>query len=69
MFRARRRSCTDQVVDHFFYSYLAAYSFFMAITLGSLMFTMLHHLARAGWSVEAVRRLAEGLSLEYVPGW
>jgi len=53
---------SDQMADHFFYSYLAAYSFFMAITLGALGFVMIQHLSRAGWSV-TVRRIAEGLSL------
>jgi hypothetical protein len=47
---------------HFFHAYLAAYVFFMAITLGALGFVLIHHLTRAGWSV-TVRRLAEGLSL------
>jgi hypothetical protein len=48
--------------SHFFHSYLAAYSFFLAITLGSLIFVIIQHLARAGWSV-TVRRLAERLGL------
>src|SRR4051812_18092389 len=41
---------------------MAAYTFFMAITLGSLAFVLIHHLTRAGWST-TVRRIAEGLSL------
>ncbi len=53
---------SEPLTDHFFYSYLAAYAFFMALTLGSLVFVIIQHLARAGWSV-TVRRLAEGLSL------
>jgi hypothetical protein len=54
---------TDEAtITHFFHSYLAAYSFFMAITLGSIAFILIHYLTRAGWSV-TVRRLAEGLSL------
>jgi hypothetical protein len=52
----------EHTVTHFFYSYLTAYSFFMALTLGALGFVLIQHLARAGWSV-TVRRLAEGLSL------
>ena len=50
------------MTTHFFHAYLAAYAFFMAITLGSLAFVMIQHLTRAGWSV-TVRRVAEGLSL------
>jgi hypothetical protein len=52
----------EQMVNHFFYSYLTSFSFFMAITLGALLFVLIQHLTRAGWSV-TVRRLAEGLSL------
>ncbi len=52
----------DEMRSHFFHSYLAAYSFFLAITLGSLAFVIIQHLARAGWSV-TVRRLAERLGL------
>jgi len=43
------------------HGYLVAFSFYLAITLGALFFVLLHHLARAGWSV-TLRRLAEGLS-------
>jgi hypothetical protein len=50
---------------HFFHSYLFAYCFFLAITLGSLAYVMIHHLTRAGWSV-TIRRLAEGLSLNVI---
>jgi hypothetical protein len=53
---------TEESQEQFFYSYLAAYSFYMAITLGALAFVMIQHLSRAGWSV-TVRRIAEGLSL------
>ncbi len=47
--------------EHFFYSYLLAFVYFLGLTLGALFFTMLHHLARAGWSV-VLRRIAEGLA-------
>ena len=48
---------------HFFHSYLAAFSFFTALTLcGALIFVLIQHASRAGWSV-TVRRVAEGLSL------
>ncbi|HKQ59759.1 MAG TPA: hypothetical protein VJS92_00660, partial [Candidatus Polarisedimenticolaceae bacterium] len=42
----------------FFRSYLVAYMFFLSLALGGMVFTLLQHLTRAGWSV-AVRRLAE----------
>jgi hypothetical protein len=45
----------------FFVSYLTAFSFFLAISLGALFFVMVQHLARAGWSV-TVRRVAEVLA-------
>jgi hypothetical protein len=53
---------TPEMRSHFFHSYLAAYSFFLAITLGSIIFVIIQYLARAGWSV-TVRRLAERLGL------
>ncbi len=45
----------------FCHGYLVAFVFYLTITLGSLFFVMLHHLARAGWSV-TLRRLAEALA-------
>ena len=45
----------------FFHCYLVAFVYFLSITLGGIFFMMLHHLARAGWSV-TVRRLAEGIA-------
>ncbi len=53
---------SDEMATHFFFSYLAAFTFFIAVTLGSLIFVLIQHLTRAGGSV-TVRRLAEGLSL------
>jgi hypothetical protein len=53
---------SPELKSHFFHSYLTAYSFFLAITLGSLIFVIIQHLTRAGWSV-TVRRLAERLGL------
>ncbi len=50
------------LTTHFFHAYLAAYVFFMAITLGAMAFVMIQHLTRAGWSV-VVRRVAEGMAL------
>jgi hypothetical protein len=45
----------------FFVSYLTAFSFFLAISLGAIFFVMVQHLARAGWST-TVRRTAENLA-------
>jgi len=44
----------------FYHAYLVAFVFYLTITLGALFFVLLHHLARAGWSV-TLRRLAEAL--------
>ena len=48
-------------VTHFWHAYLMAFAFFLAISLGALFFVMVHHLARAGWSV-LIRRVAECLA-------
>jgi hypothetical protein len=42
----------------FFASYLTVFAFFLCISLGSLFFIMVNHLARSAWSV-TVRRIAE----------
>jgi hypothetical protein len=52
----------SDITTHFFHAYLAAYVFFVAITLGAMAFVMIQHMTRAGWSV-TVRRVAEGLGL------
>lgn len=46
----------------FYQAYLVNFLFFLAIGLGALFFTMIHHLTKAGWSV-TVRRLAEAIAL------
>jgi hypothetical protein len=45
----------------FFASYLTAFSFFLAITLGSFFFTFVQYLARSSWSV-TVRRISETIA-------
>ncbi len=45
----------------FYHAWVVAFLFYLTITLGSLFFVLVHHLARSGWSV-TVRRLAEALS-------
>src|SRR4051794_6650571 len=47
--------------SHLLHSYFTAYSFYLIITLGAILFVLIHYATRAGWSV-TVRRLAEGLS-------
>jgi hypothetical protein len=47
-------------LGHFYFSYLTAFMFWLAIALGALGFVVIHHAVRAGWSV-VVRRLAEHL--------
>lgn len=42
----------------FFHSYLAAFAFWTAISLGGLFFTLVHHLVDATWSV-VLRRIGE----------
>ena len=51
---------SDTSTTIFYHAYLVAFVFYLTITLGSLFFVLLHHLARAGWSV-TLRRLAEAL--------
>lgn len=48
----------------FYQSWLINFMFFLAITLGGLFFTILHHVTRAGWSV-TVRRFAEGVAANH----
>ena len=45
----------------FLFAYLTALGFFLALTLGALFFVLIHHVTRAGWSVN-VRRVAENLT-------
>jgi hypothetical protein len=45
----------------FYASYLVNFLFFLSLALGALVFVLLQHVTRAGWSV-AVRRLAEGVA-------
>ncbi len=48
----------DRDVQRFGFAYLWGYAFLWVVVLGSLFLVMLHHLARAVWSV-VVRRVAE----------
>ena len=43
--------------------YLVSFMFFLAISLGGLFFTMIHHVSRAGWSA-SVRRIAEAIGAQ-----
>lgn len=49
----------------FYYSWLVAYVFVLTVALGTLLFVMLQHISRAGWSV-SIRRLAE-VSASLIP--
>ncbi len=44
--------------EQFAFSYLTAFALFVCVALGGLLFVLIHHLTRAGWSV-VVRRIAE----------
>jgi hypothetical protein len=46
----------------FYFSYLTAYMYVLAIALGGLFFTLVQHAVRAGWSV-VVRRIAENVAI------
>ncbi len=46
----------------FFHAYLVAYCFWLGISLGSLFFTMLHHIVSADWST-VFRRISESLMI------
>lgn len=50
-------------MDHktFYFAYLVAFMFWMAIALGGLFFTMIHHLVGAEWSI-VIRRIPETLA-------
>ncbi|HSI36655.1 MAG: hypothetical protein ACAI43_08320 [Phycisphaerae bacterium] len=46
----------------FYFSYLTAFAYFLAIGIGAMAFVLVQYLARAGWSVQ-VRRIAENLMM------
>ena len=48
----------------FYFSWLAAFAFFLTICFGGLFFTVLHHLVRAAWST-GLRRIAENLAMNF----
>jgi len=50
----------------FFRAYLTNFVFFLSLALGALVFVLLAHLMRAGWSV-ALRRIAEVVAWTLVP--
>ena len=54
-----------QSQQDFFASYLTVFCFFAALSLGSLFFVMVQHLARSAWSV-TVRRIAETMAFNSV---
>jgi len=50
----------------FFRAYLTSFVFFLSLALGALVFVLLAHLMRAGWSV-ALRRIAEIVAWTLLP--
>jgi len=52
---------SESDLDRFFNAWLVSFSYFLSISLGALFFVLLHHLARATWSV-VVRRFAEAIA-------
>lgn len=50
--------------QHAFSSYLTAYSFFLAITLGSFFFCFVSYLSRSSWSV-TIRRISETIASNF----
>jgi hypothetical protein len=48
--------------EHIKYAYLFAFMFWLSIGLGSLIFTLIQHVVRAGWSV-VPRRIAENMMM------
>ncbi len=50
----------------FYYSYLFGYVFALDIALGALFWTLIHHVADAGWSV-GLRRVFENMSRAILP--
>jgi hypothetical protein len=47
----------------FYFTYLTGFGFWLALCLASLFFVLIHHVARAGWSVN-VRRVAENMAAQ-----
>ncbi len=45
----------------FFWAYLVAFAYFLAMGLGALVWVMIQHMTRSGWSV-LLRRIAEGIA-------
>ena len=48
-------------LEHFAFSYLVAYAFFLAVSLGALVFIPIQYVTRASWCI-VIRRLAETIS-------
>jgi hypothetical protein len=47
--------------EQFAFGYLTSFAFFICLALGAVLFVLIHHLTRAGWSV-VVRRIAENIA-------
>lgn len=51
-------AAAEHGLSRFYHAYLLSFGFALSLALGALLFVMVQHLVRAGWSV-TVRRLAE----------
>ncbi len=51
----------EEAVEQFWFAYLVGYMFTLSLSLGALLFVMIQHVTRAGWSV-VVRRIAENMA-------
>lgn len=48
-------------IRKFYFAYLLNYAFVLSLALGALLFVLIHHVTKAGWSV-TIRRIAENLT-------
>ena len=56
----------EDTLNRFMFSYMHNFLYFLSLAVGALFFVMMHHLARAGWSV-TVRRLMEVMAATLCP--
>lgn len=51
----------DGQMRHFYYAYLTNFGFVLSLALGGLLFVLIQHLTKSGWSV-TVRRIGENVA-------
>jgi hypothetical protein len=54
-------AATGGGVRRFYHAYLTNYAYFLSLPIGAMLFVLIQHLTRAGWSV-SIRRIAESLA-------